>query len=139
MGLAAFLCSICLLAAGCAARVVTGGAVDLTEMSATMVYAEVFNMVTESDDYLGRTIKVRGPYSPLYYDETGDYYHYVEITDATGCCPQGLEFIWSGEHAYPEDYPPERTDVELTGVWKSYQELGETYYCLTVEDLVVLG
>ena len=112
--------------------------VDLTMLSRTMVYAEVFNITTNPKDYMGKTIKIRGPYNAVYYDETGLYYHYVIIPDASACCQQGLEFIWKGEHTYPNDYPKEKTIIEVVGVFGSYEELGRTYYYLTVDEVNVL-
>ena len=109
--------------------------VDLTALSSTMVYAEVNNMMVNPGDYMGKTIKMSGPYYARYYDMTDIYYHYVIVEDATSCCVQGLEFILSGEHCYPDDYPDERDAIEVTGVFKSYDELGKTYYYLAVDGM----
>ncbi|MDR0221261.1 MAG: hypothetical protein LBI54_07660 [Lachnospiraceae bacterium] len=111
--------------------------VDLTEMSSTMVYAEVYNITNNPANYIGKTIRMSGPYQSSYYDETGLYYHYVVVEDAAACCAQGLEFIWNGEHAFPEDYPQLQAKIEVTGVFGSYDELGITYYYLAVDDIVV--
>ena len=112
--------------------------VDLTELSGTMVYAEVFSIMSNPDDYIGKTIKMNGPYSSSYYDKTDMYYHFVIIEDASACCQSGLEFIWSGEHASPDDYPKIGTKIEVAGVFGSYDELGGTYYYLAVDDIAVL-
>ena len=37
--------------------------VDLTMMSSTMVYAEVLNMQQSPKDYLGKIVKMRGPFN----------------------------------------------------------------------------
>ena len=111
--------------------------IDLTELSATMVYAEVNSIMTNPDDYIGKTIKMKGPYYTSFFDETNLYYHYVIIEDATACCAQGLEFIWNGEHAYPDDYPNEESRIEVAGVFGSYDELGKTYYYLAVDDVFI--
>ena len=34
--------------------------VDLTELSASMVYAEVYDMVYNPDDYVGKTVRAKG-------------------------------------------------------------------------------
>ncbi len=62
--------------------------IDLTEMSSTVVYTEVYNMVTTPDDYVGKTIKVDGLYTPSFFDTTGDYYPYILVEAATACCQQ---------------------------------------------------
>lgn len=112
--------------------------VDLTTLSATMVYAEVYHMVMNPEDYMGKTVKVIGLYSPSFYDVTNLYYHYVLVQDATECCAQGLEFVWSGDHAYPNDFPQEGTPIEMTGVFGSYEELGEVYHYLAVDEIRIL-
>ena len=151
-----FLCLICVLTTSCSstdAYQINGNQpdtkgpstkseiidVDLTVLSSTMVYAEVYNIMTSPDEYMGKTIKMNGPYYASFYDETGLYYHYVVIEDATACCQQGLEFIWKGDHKFPDDYPEEETKIEVTGVFGSYDELGDTYYYLAVDDISIIG
>ena len=109
--------------------------IDLTALSSTMVYAEVYNMVTTPADYMGKTIKMGGMYNSSFYAETGKDYHFVLINDATSCCATGLEFIWNGEHKYPNDYPAPQTEIEVVGVFGSYDELGITYYYLAVDNI----
>ncbi|MCL1809697.1 MAG: hypothetical protein FWG42_08075 [Clostridiales bacterium] len=147
------LCLICALAAGCADQGAAEAAnttsaenaasagrvekvdIDLTQMSSTMVYGEVYSIMACPDDYLGKTIKAKGPYSAQYYDVTDKYYHYLVVADSTACCSQGIEFVWNGDHNYPEDYPEEEEEIEITGVFGSYDELDRTYYYLSVEIL----
>ncbi len=112
--------------------------VDLTALSSTMVYAEVYNMMVNPADYLGKVVKMRGAYYASYYDVTQEYYHYVIVKDATACCQQGLEFIWNGRHRFPEDYPADYTEVEMQGVFGSYEELSQTYYYLAVDEIVLV-
>lgn len=109
--------------------------IDLTLLSSIMVYSEVYNMVYTPDDYIGKTIKVSGTYSASYYDETDMYYHFVIVDDATECCQSGLEFVWNGNHVYPSDYPNEGDTIEIIGVYGSYDELGYTYFYLSVDDI----
>jgi hypothetical protein len=116
-----------------------GDFIDLTKMSSTMTYAEVYNMVTNPNAYIGKTVKMSGPYYVSYFDKTGKYYHAVIIQDATACCQSGLEFVWTGEHKYPDDYPKENTKIEVTGVFGTYDEIGRTYCYLTVDDITVLN
>lgn len=113
--------------------------VDLTVLSANMVYAEVYNMMMYPDNYLGKTIKVSGPYYPLYYDGTGNYYHYVMIEDALACCQNGMEFIWDeGTHTYPDEYPKEDDIIEIVGELKSYKEENYIYYYLDIEEYKII-
>lgn len=113
--------------------------VDLTVLTPNMVYAEVYNMMMYPDNYLGKTVKVSGPYYPLYYDGTGNYYHYVMIEDALACCQNGMEFIWDeGSHTYPDEYPKEDDIIEIVGELKSYKEENYTYYYLDINEYKVV-
>lgn len=110
--------------------------VDLTVLSSTMVYAEVYNMMSNPEEYVGKTIKIKGQYYSEYWDDTQRYYHYVIISDATACCQSGIEFIWDDNyHVYPDEYPENDTEIEISGVFDSYEELGQKYYYLSVEDI----
>ena len=40
--------------------------VDLTKLSSTMVYSEVYNMLYTPDDYIGQTVKMNGAFA--YYE-----------------------------------------------------------------------
>ncbi len=113
--------------------------VDLTVLTPNMVYAEVSNMMMYPDNYLGKNIKVSGPYFPMYYDVTNNYYHYVLIEDALACCQNGMEFIWDeGTHTYPDEYPKEDDVIEIVGELKSYKEENYTYYYLDIDEYKVI-
>jgi hypothetical protein len=135
-------CLVCVFIAGCsdnAAPIVYGGDyIDLTKMSGIMVYAEVYNMMTKPNEYIGKTVKMSGPYYARAAAASDKYYHFVIIEDATACCQQGLEFIWNGNHVYPDDYPADQTKVEVVGVFGKYEELGKTYYYLAIDDIKIL-
>lgn len=98
---------------------------DLTQMSSTLVYAEVFNMLDKPDDYAGKTVKMRGQ-AAVYLGPTQDgqetYYFAVVIPDATACCQQGVEYVLAGGSADPADYPAEGAEVTVTGTFAPYQE-----------------
>ena len=96
---------------------------DLSVMSGTVVYAEVYNMVYSPDRYLGKTIRVKGKYASNYYELTDKVYSYVVVSDATACCAQGLEVNLNGKWNFADG-----EEVIVTGVFSSYSELGKTYY-----------
>lgn len=104
--------------------------VDLTKLSSTMVYSEVYNMMYSPDDYVGKTIKMEGQFA-IYQatDENGalipdQIYFACVIADATACCSQGLEFVLAGEHTYPDDYPELGNEITVTGTFELYEEDG---------------
>lgn len=112
--------------------------IDLTKMSSTMVYSEMYIINSAPEEYKGKKIRVRGEFY-VYYDEvTKKNYFSVTIQDKTSCCLQGLEFIVNGDYSYPEDYPPEMTEIEICGIYDSYIEDGITYYYIAVDDFKVL-
>jgi len=137
------LCLMCMLAAGCSGKTEdensgparSAGFIDLSAMSDTLRIAELTNITSTPANYLGKTIKLGGVYQAQYYEPTQQYYHCILIIDAAACCQQGLEFVWNGNHRYPDDYPKDGTPIELSGVYESHQELGKTYYHLVVDEI----
>lgn len=108
--------------------------IDLTAMSDTLVYAEVYNMLSMPDRYVGKEIKAEG-FLNLYVNGDGSkQYTAVVITDAQACCQQGIEFIWK-DHNYPEDFPELGTKITVTGVFETYEEEG-LIYCRIASDQV---
>lgn len=112
---------------------------DLSELSSMLVYSQVVNILDDPMGYVEKTIKINGQYYASYFESTKQYYHFVVVGDETLCCQSGIEFVWKGEHAYPDDYPENKTDIQLVGVFGSYEELGRTYYSLTVDDIVIVN
>lgn len=104
---------------------------DLTKMSSDLVYASIYQLMMEPEDFEGKVFRIQGNYYSSYFDNTDKYYHYCIIKDALACCTQGLEFIWEdGTHIYPDEYPGEGDIVEITGTFELYKEEGdERSYC----------
>lgn len=92
--------------------------VDLTALSSTMVYSEVYNMMSNPDDYIGKTVKMTGIFSSTHDDSTGKDYYACMIKDATACCAQGIEFILTDESKYPK----EGDTISVIGVFDTYNE-----------------
>jgi len=109
---------------------------DLSVMSGTVVYAQVYNLLCDPTTWLGKTIRMAGFYSAFQDQSTGMVYHACVIPDATACCAQGIEFVWSGEHAWPEDYPEDAADITVTGRLEIYEENGIKYLHLVDAEVV---
>ena len=148
---AAVILALCLcilsLCAGCAqeteapaAAPVTAEPVavdlDLTVLSSTVVYAQVYNLMYDPAPYLGKVLRMRGWYSVYIDTQTDAVYHACVIPDATACCTQGIEFVWGGDHVYPDDYMEEGTTVTVTGRLEMYAENGANYLHLVDADVV---
>lgn len=104
--------------------------VDLTVLSSTMVYGEVYNMMVAPESYVGKTVKMDGLFSAFHDETTDKYYFACIIQDATACCAQGIEFELTDEYSYPDDYPEEGGDICVIGVFDTYEESGNTYCTL---------
>lgn len=100
--------------------------VDLTVMNSTMVYAEVSNMMNNPQDYIGKTVKMKGSFS-IYQTEERNYYACL-IADATACCSQGIEFVLKEQKKYPEEYPELGAEITVVGKFETYFE-GDMRYC----------
>ena len=110
--------------------------VDLTTLSSTMVYTQVYDMVTAPENYLGKTVKMKGIFSSFHDENTGNDYFACIIQDATACCAQGIEFVLTDQYAYPEDYPEEMEEITVTGKFDTYMEEGNQYCTLRNAELV---
>ena len=108
---------------------------DLTQISGTVVYSQVYDMMMNPNSYLGQKIKMKGNFSYFRDPETNQEYFATIIADATACCAQGIEFVWKGNHAYPQDYPPLDTEITVTGTFSTYNEGGYMYVQLVDADV----
>ncbi len=104
--------------------------VDLTALSSTMVYSEVYNMMMTPEDYVGKTIKMTGSFATFINEEDGRYIYGCVISDATACCAQGIEFELTEDYTYPDDYPKDGDTICVTGTFDTYQEDQYTYCTL---------
>ena len=110
--------------------------VDLTVLSSTMVYSEVYNMLyNDPARYLGKTVKARGTFSIYQLVTDGvlqpDPLSYAcIISDAAACCAEGMEFVLKDDLAYPDDYPELGAGITVIGEFQSYEENGTTWYHL---------
>ena len=113
-----------------------GAEVDLTVLSSTMGYAEVYNMLyNDPESYLGKTVRARGEFSiyQLVVDgvlQPDPVAYACIIADATACCAEGMEFVLEGDYTYPDDYPELGTEITVIGEFQSYEANGMTWYHL---------
>ena len=108
---------------------------DLTKMSATMIYSTIFDMLIMPEDYVEKIIKVKGWFETYMDTKSGELYYAVLVPDATACCQQGLEFIWKGNHAYPDDFPKPGQNITVTGIYKMIENDGVTYTYLEANSV----
>ena len=109
---------------------------DLSILSGTVVYAQIYNMLYDPSPFLGKVIRVSGYYDAFRDEKTETVYHACVVQDATACCAQGIEFVWKGEHTYPDDYAAPGTKLTVTGRLEMYQEGDASYLHLVDADVV---
>jgi len=133
--------ALLLFLAGCSGRNAAelrqgsdGVDLDLTRLSSTMVYSEVYNMRYTPEDYYGKVVRIRGLFSAYPHPETGEYYYNCVIPDATACCSQGLQFFPSDDLTYPEDFPENGVTVTVVGTFR--EDEANVYMC-SIADAVM--
>ena len=110
--------------------------VDLTVLSSTMVYSEVYNMLYyDQESYYGKTVKANGIFDiyQMVVDgvtQPAPVAYACIIADATACCAEGMEFVLEGDYTYPDDYPELGAEITVIGEFQSYEENGMTWYHL---------
>ena len=106
--------------------------VDLTAMSGTMVYSEVSHLMNTPEEYMGKTVKMKGEAASYKDESTGKEYYACIIKDATACCTQGLEYELASGDGYPED----GSEITVVGVVNKYEEDGLPYTVLEKAEMV---
>ncbi len=109
---------------------------DLSQMSGTVAYAQVYQMMYEPEAYEGKIIRIAGYFDVFKDEATGMVYTSCIIPDASACCAQGIEFVWAGEHAWPDAYPEPGASLTVTGRFETYLEDGWMYIHLV--DAIVI-
>jgi len=113
---------------------------NIIEIKEKMFISQVNDVYINTDDYLGKTIKLEGLFKQEDSDE-GVSYHFV-LRYGPGCCGYdgnvGFEVKWDENNTQP--YPKEDSWVESTGVLKYYAENGyDQYLYLDLISLNVLN
>lgn len=111
--------------------------VDLTEMSVTMIYANLYMMVTMPEEYLGKNIKMSGEFD-VYESPDGEVYFAVAVTDEEACCRQGFALEFIDDSTYPDKFPSANSEITVVGRFEAMQhpDWSMTYYHLVDAYLV---
>ena len=89
--------------------------IDLMQLSSTVVYAEVYNMLVTPEEYTDKIVRMTGEYQEYIDEQTGELYHSCVIYDALACCQQGVEFVLADGN-----YPEEGTAITVVGRYETY-------------------
>ncbi len=121
-----FACSSCAQGKNTASSGSSGDSIDkcidLTQMSDTLLYAKVNDMIENPDEYKGKTIKIKGAFSSVISSSQNSRNYACVVTDANGCCSQGLEFVPYPDYMYPDDFPKLWDDITVFGIFETYQK-----------------
>ena len=114
--------------------------IDFTTFSGTNfdeVFSDVMFMIP--GDYLGKTLRLIGPYTGFLDEDTGRYYHYVLVDDEAGCCIRYVEFAWN-DGRIPDEYPEENSIIDVAGEFSGYfdEGFGVTIHYLKVDGISVV-
>ena len=107
---------------------------DLSAFSESMAYSSLMNMMIAPEDYIGKTICIKGMFD-IAGGETRDYY-LCTVFDPTGCCGSSIEFMPEAGLTYPEELPEVLSAICVTGVFETYEEDGRMYCQLSDAEVV---
>lgn len=111
--------------------------IDLTTMSGTMVYLQLYDILYKPEDYIGEIIRIKGSFAVYEDEKTGNRYYSVLVSDATACCQNGIEFVTKENLTYPDDFPELNTEITVTGTINQYNEGGFTYLHLENSSMII--
>ena len=89
--------------------------VDLTKMSAIMIYGLMYDIVSSPMEYEGQKMRLVGEYSSFKNPETGEMEHTITFYDTSFCCHVDLRFYLKGDAVYPKDYPRDGSQMTVVG------------------------
>lgn len=117
------LSALLLAACGAGGGAAEGVDVDLSRLGGAVVYGKVYDMLTNGEKYEGQTVRMSGYLNQIVEKQKGvvvNEFYSCFISDAEGCCSQGIEFVLEegGE------YPPLGSPVTVEGVWNNYTFYG---------------
>lgn len=104
--------------------------IDVVDLNDIVAFAQVNNMMTMADDYLGQTVKVHGNYYRHDIEEMNVSYHFLLLVDGTNCCTGILEFKMPDD----VDYPESGENLLLMGEYSKYTDEYGTYPYIIVSD-----
>jgi uncharacterized membrane protein YcgQ (UPF0703/DUF1980 family) len=109
----------------------------IVEIKEKMFIAQTNDVYLNSDDYMGKTIKLEGLFKR---EKSGVKEYFFVIRYGPGCCgydgSAGFEVAWKSNAK--KSYPSEDDWVEAVGTFGTYYENGYPFYYIALESLTVL-
>ncbi|GHV08313.1 hypothetical protein AGMMS50229_16530 [Campylobacterota bacterium] len=111
----------------------------IVEIKERMFATQINDILLNSEEYMGKTIKLQGLFKPIGYSGEN---HYFVLRYAPGCCGDdgyaGFEVIWDSVSAENVMYPKEDEWVEAIGILKAYKKSGYPNLYLGLSSLKVM-
>ena len=105
---------------------------DLSQMSGTIAYAQVYQMISDPEAYVGKIIRMTGYFDVFEDQDTGIVYTSCVIPDAAACCAQGLEFEPAGggrlSPGFSRGGRPHHRDRHVRHLHGAIRRLGDALY-----------
>lgn len=111
---------------------------DLSRLSGTVAYAQMYNILVSPEEYVGKAVKLRGVYNEL--DNPigdGSKFHFVLVYDNAACCELAIEILTT-TRANRLSYPPPGSLIEVTGIFDICYDQEQQFSSLRVNDLTVV-
>lgn len=108
--------------------------IDLTGMSADMIYAVVYDMVSRAETYKGKTVRIEGLYSYYKDPNTNEEWYACIIEDARACCATGIEFIPLDTYKNPDDFPELLEAITVKGTFDYTLDESAGFITLILRD-----
>lgn len=109
--------------------------INLAEMSDTMAYSTLVNMLADPADYLDKSVLISGTIDSFTNPVDGVTYYAVVITDEEACCSLGVSISFEEEYT---NLPETGEYVVVTGIFDevTVEELDVVYNQITNVTLV---
>jgi len=112
---------------------------DLSNWNYNMLTGLNFDMAIDTEKYRGKTFKMRGQFFSVVDEESGRRFYSCLKYDETACCQVGIDFVLSGNKKYPDDFPPEKANIEVFGKYVSFEETnGFAYDAIICDEIKIL-
>jgi len=113
--------------------------IDLSELSMTLIEAEYQRIVSSSEEYKGKTIKLYGSYQAMQIDNDGNVAHFIIVIPGDECCQMGFEFKRDESYSFPDDYPSQNSMILITGKLDKHERFGASYTYIDVNEFTVVS
>lgn len=111
--------------------------IDLSPLEGNSVFSEATDILSNADNYIGKTIRVKGYFSSSYDSHDDSRYFMILIGELP--TEKGFEFIWDdNSHKYPDEYPKEKAEIIIEGELKSYKSEDHQYCYIATDEIQIL-